>query len=185
MNALSISRGWAVLTSDGKRVGDVTEVHPTYVLVSQGVLIVRDMYLPLGTIDRVENKTVILTVTHEMLRRMDLKHKPPDYLEPATEPVHDPEQVDYPAPEYGADAMATGDAIDATSEWPTTPIVPYDEMPTYVKPQPNGLVEVDHGLTARSMILATGKPSCYCRAGHLIARCGSRCPRCLPLTAGW
>lgn len=141
-------------------MGDVIEVHPTYLLVSQGVLIVRDMYLPLGTIDRTENKTVILTVTYDVLRRMDLKHKPPDFIEP-TEPVRDPEPVDYSAsvdydtPNYTPDAVTTGGDLGA--DWPITPEVPYDEMPTYTKPQPNGLVEVDHAVNCAFNDLGYGQ----------------------------
>jgi pimeloyl-ACP methyl ester carboxylesterase len=120
------------------------------------------MYLPLGTIDRTEDKTVILTVTYEVLRRMDLKHKPPDFVEPA-EPVRDPEPinyaapVDYSAPGYTPDAIATGETGDTALEWPATPIVPYDEMPTYAKPQPNGLVEVDHAVNCAFNDLGYGQ----------------------------
>src|SRR5438445_218423 len=41
-----IGRGWAVYTEDDKRLGDVVEVHPHYLLVSRGLLIVRDVYVP-------------------------------------------------------------------------------------------------------------------------------------------
>src|SRR6266571_4413118 len=46
MDMDDIGRGWTVYTEDGKRLGDVVEVHPHYLLVSRGLLIVRDVYVP-------------------------------------------------------------------------------------------------------------------------------------------
>ncbi len=78
-----IGRGWPVFSADRKRVGDVTEVHGHYILVSRGVFFVKDMYLPLGTVDKVDNATVVLTVTYDVLRKMNLSHEPPVPAEPA------------------------------------------------------------------------------------------------------
>lgn len=156
---LSIGRGWSVLSADGKRVGDVTEVHPHYLLVSRGVILVRDMFLPLGTVERVEEKRVILGVTYDVLRRMDLAHEPPALTEEAAPPIQDPAPSEYASGDYTYDqpdyaaGTATGEYTDTWSApdqsesdtW-SGGIGSFDEMPSYTKPQPNGLVEVESGV---------------------------------------
>ena len=157
---LSIGRGWAVISADGKRVGDVTEVHPHYLLVSRGVILVRDMFLPLGTVERVEEKRVILSVTYDVLRSMNLAHEPPALTGEATAPIQDPaptgdasgDYTSYEQPGYAAetpggeytDTWSAPDQIEA-DPW-STGIGSFDEMPSYTKPQPNGLVEVESGV---------------------------------------
>jgi pimeloyl-ACP methyl ester carboxylesterase len=76
-----IERGWAVTTSDGYRVGDVTEIHPAYLLVSRGLIFVSDTYVPLHALEKLEGSTVRLAVTRSALRRMDWKKPPRTPLE--------------------------------------------------------------------------------------------------------
>src|SRR5260370_41759445 len=77
----AIERGWAVTTTDGYRVGDVTEVHPTYLLVSRGLIFVNDTYVPLHAVEKLEDSAVRLAVTRTVLRRMDWKKPPRTPLE--------------------------------------------------------------------------------------------------------
>jgi pimeloyl-ACP methyl ester carboxylesterase len=157
-NTLAIGRGWAVITADGKRVGDVIEVHDHYLLVSHGVIFVRDRYLPLGTVERTGDKQVILTVTEAVFRKMDLSHIPqPPIIEPSTEPLAQPMPVTdfnagYTPDPYQADAgnYSTGWQGDSGSD--------YDEMPTYTRAQPNGLVEIEHGLNVAYSEMGYGQP---------------------------
>ena len=155
---LTIGRGWAVVASDGKRVGDVTEVHPHYLLVSRGVILVRDIYLPLGTVDRTEVNRVILTVTYDTLKRMDLSHEPPPVaVEEPTLPLHDPAPTDYSGESlYQGDAVVAGEPVPYEDPWQNGESVSYDEMPTYNRPTPNGLVEVESGLNLGFQDLSYG-----------------------------
>lgn len=171
-NDSGIGRGWAVVTADGKRVGDVVEVHPHYLLVSRGLFMVRDMYLPLGAVDRTEGNTVILSVTYESFRRMNLSHVPP-VPEPAEapEPLHDPAPIDYGVqPTYDASTPAADETPSAYAEtWDATAAeqsYEFDELPSYAKPQPNGLVEVEPSVNlafqdlgyGQAVLLAPGWP---------------------------
>ena len=155
---LTIGRGWSVVSSDGKRVGDVTEVHPHYLLVSRGVILVKDIYLPLGTVDRTETNRVILTVTYDTLKRMDLSHEPPPVaIEEPTLPLHDPAPADYTSDSlYQGDATVAGEPVPYTDPWQSGESVSYDEMPTYNRPTPNGLVEVESGLNLGFQDLSYG-----------------------------
>lgn len=155
---LTIGRGWTVVASDGKRVGDVTEVHPHYLLVSRGVILVRDIYLPLGTVDRTEANRVILTVTYDTLKRMDLSHEPaPVAVEEPTAPLHDPAPTEYSGESlYQGDAVVAGEPVPYEDPWQSDESVSYDEMPTYNRPTPNGLVEVESGLNLGFQDLSYG-----------------------------
>ncbi|HEY8287261.1 MAG TPA: alpha/beta fold hydrolase [Chloroflexota bacterium] len=163
---MAISRGWPVITADGKRVGDVTEVHGHYLLVSQGILFVRDRYLPLGSVDRVENERVILTVTDAVLRKMDLSNVPsPPVLEPTTQAMSDPMAAGAIDPGYTSDPYAV-DAGNYTSGYQDDAVTDYMETPSYTRAQPNGLVEIEHGLNlayaefgyGQTMVLVPGWP---------------------------
>ena len=162
MNDMQIGRGWTVFSADRKRIGDVVEVHPHFILVSRGVLLIKDMYLPLGTVERVENGTVVLTVTNDALRKMDLSHEPPP-----------PPEAPETAPEtYGN--VARSPARDSLSDYPSEtgpgsePLTfpgawspeeeEYEETPSYNRPLPNGLVEVEHTLNLAYSDLGYGMP---------------------------
>jgi len=77
MNIDTIERGWTVYTEDGKRAGDVVEAHPHYLLVSRGLLMVRDIYVPRYAVASVEDRKVRLAITDERLRRMGWTAPPP------------------------------------------------------------------------------------------------------------
>ncbi|MGH2344800.1 MAG: alpha/beta fold hydrolase, partial [Chloroflexota bacterium] len=157
-NTMAIGRGWAVITSDGKRVGDVIEVHDHYLLVSRGVIFVRDRYLPLGTVDRVEEKRVILTVTEDMFRKMDLSHiPPPPIVEPSTEPLAQPMPVTDVDPTYMPQPYEA-DAGNYSTGWQSDAGADYDETPSYTPAQPNGLIQIEHGLNLAYTEIGYGQP---------------------------
>src|SRR5579883_1093185 len=119
-----IARGWAVFSEDGKRVGDVVEVHPHYLLVSRGLLVVRDVYVPRYAVAAVEDRKVHLAITEERLRRMGWNAPPPpppvaadsptpqlvpSYEEPGPPPL---EFRDYEAPAAFPDAGT--DSVDSS-----------------------------------------------------------------------
>lgn len=162
-NSLGIGRGWTVVTADGRRVGDVIEVHAHYLLVSRGVFRVRDMYLPLGAVDRTEQNTVILSVTYDVFRQMNLSHVPhaPEPVA-APEPLHDPAPVENGAAAVYVDgAPAAETTFESYAEpWDGTAIeqsYEFEESPSYAKPQPNGLVEVEPAVNLAFQDLGYGQ----------------------------
>ncbi len=155
---MPIGRGWTVVTADGKRVGDVTEVHPHYLLVSRGVLLVRDMYLPLGTVERTEGTKVILSVTNDVLRGMNLSHEPAPIAEPEPEPLYEPATSEDQIPAYDAESFTTSDTPAYTPPWQDEEPTDYNEQPSYTRPQPNGLVEVEPSLNLALTDFGYGEP---------------------------
>ncbi len=83
MSTIPIERGWSVYTEDNKRVGDVVEVHGHYLLVSRGLLVVRDIYVPRYAVASVEERKVLLAITEPRLRQMNWGAAPP--VPPPTE----------------------------------------------------------------------------------------------------
>ncbi len=161
MSDMQIGRGWPVFSADRKRVGDVTEVHDHFILVSRGVLWVRDMYLPLGTVDHVENGTVVLTVTREVLRKMDVSHEPPVPVaaaETTQEPYDsEPRTVGQDSlSDYPSEAGAGSEPIAFPGAWSGED--EYEETPSYNRPLPNGLVEIEHALNLSYADLGYGMP---------------------------
>ena len=77
MESETIERGWTVYSEDGKRAGDVVEAHPHYLLVSRGLLVVRDLYVPRYAVASVEDRKVRLAITDERLRHMGWTSPPP------------------------------------------------------------------------------------------------------------
>src|SRR5579871_4139632 len=77
MDVDDIERGWSVFSEDGKRVGDVVEIHPHYILVSRGLLVVRDVYVPRYAVAGVSERKVQLAITADRLRAMGWNEPPP------------------------------------------------------------------------------------------------------------
>lgn len=143
---LAIGRGWGVFSSDGKRIGDVTEVHSHYLLVSKGLILVRDIYLPLGTVERAEDRRVVLGITGDTLRRMDLSRVPPPLPVEESAPLQDPPAARGDGETDGIQDGSEGNLVtswEGSESWEPDAIPTYEEMPSYSKPQPNGLVEVE------------------------------------------
>lgn len=49
-----IQAGWAILGSEGEKVGDVSDVGPNYVLVTKGLLFLKDLYIPFDQLTTVD-----------------------------------------------------------------------------------------------------------------------------------
>jgi pimeloyl-ACP methyl ester carboxylesterase len=87
MEAEYIGRGWSVFSEDGKRIGDVVEVHPHYLLVSRGLLMVRDIYVPRYAVATVEDNKIVLAIPDSRLRKMGWNSPPPPPPEPIDSPT--------------------------------------------------------------------------------------------------
>ncbi len=123
MNAPAIERGWTVYTEDNKRVGDVVEVHGHYMLVSRGLLVVRDIYVPRYAVASVEERKVRLSITDERLRRMDWTAPPPP------PPLRPDSTAPMIMPSPASSALPDGDADDGTTTtMDTLPISPPEEQ---------------------------------------------------------
>ena len=59
-----IQPGWQVIDGLGEKIGDVYEVQSDYVLVTKGLIFVKDLYIPLDAIEKVDaaDQTVVLNV---------------------------------------------------------------------------------------------------------------------------
>jgi pimeloyl-ACP methyl ester carboxylesterase len=116
MEMEDIGRGWTVYTEDGKRLGDVVEVHPHYLLVSRGLLIVRDVYVPRYAVAAAANRQVHLAITEERIRHMGWTAPPPPPPPPVDSPA--PRLVPALAPDEPEPSWpAPGDGAD-TAPWP-------------------------------------------------------------------
>lgn len=120
MEIIPIERGWAVYSEDDKRVGDIVEVHPHYLLVSRGVLVVRDVYVPRYAVATVEEHKVRLAISAERLRKMGWTSPPPVPPSPIDSPS--PRLVPPAEPdEYGPPPLTFRDETDQlTGETPDT-----------------------------------------------------------------
>ncbi len=117
-----ISRGWSVFSEDGKRVGDVVEVHPHYLLVSRGLFVVRDLYVPRYAVAAAEDRKVRLAITEERLRHMGWTSPPPpppdvDTSSPHLVPTYEADEEYGPPPlENLAATPAEAPAYDGGEE---------------------------------------------------------------------
>src|SRR5215207_3858067 len=59
-----IQPGWEVIDGLGEKIGDVHEVQSDYVLVTKGLIFVKDLYIPLDAIEKVNaaDQIVVLNV---------------------------------------------------------------------------------------------------------------------------
>jgi len=123
MDTETIERGWTVYTEDGKRAGDVVEAHPHYLLVSRGLLMVRDVYVPRYAVAVVEDRKVRLAITDERLRKMGWTAPPPppppsidaDDSTPRLVPPVDPEPNAFDASAFAPHYLATDDDAGAAT----------------------------------------------------------------------
>jgi non-heme chloroperoxidase len=157
MSNMAIGRGWIVYSKDNKRVGDVTEVHPHYLLVSKGVILIKDMYLPIGAVARTDGTRVILSINYDVLRKMDLSHEPAPIVAPEPEPYHDPSPGVYDNVEYPSEADMPSEPLAFPGTWGAD-VPEYEETPSYSRPLPNGLIEVEHALNLAFQDLGYGMP---------------------------
>ena len=65
MDWRDIQHGWDVYGSDGKKVGDVSELGEGYVVVSKGFLFTSERFVPVDAISRIEHDRVYLNVSKD------------------------------------------------------------------------------------------------------------------------
>ena len=76
MNVRDIEHGWDVYGSDGEKVGDVSEVQDTYIVVSKGLFFPSERYIPTSAITRVEHDRVYLNLTKDEVKAHDWDRVP-------------------------------------------------------------------------------------------------------------
>jgi len=75
-NMQRIQVGTNVYGSDGAKVGDVAEVGSNYVLIQQGWLFTKDIYVPLSAITNIDEDGVYLNVAKNEIGDMDWNRAP-------------------------------------------------------------------------------------------------------------
>jgi uncharacterized protein (TIGR02271 family) len=73
-----IQPGWEVIDGLGEKIGDVHEVQSDYVLVTKGLIFVKDLYIPLDAIEKVNpaEQTVVLNVHKSAIDEMAWSQAP-------------------------------------------------------------------------------------------------------------
>ncbi len=59
-----IQPGWTVIDDLGEKIGDITDVQPDYVMITKGLIFLKDLYIPRDAIKQVNptDQTVVLNV---------------------------------------------------------------------------------------------------------------------------
>jgi uncharacterized protein (TIGR02271 family) len=75
-----IRPGWAVVGSDDDKIGDITDVRPSYLLLQKGLIFVKDIYVPMSAIRDVDpdGERVYLEVTKDRVEDMGWDAPPSD-----------------------------------------------------------------------------------------------------------
>ena len=71
-----IQHGWDVYGSDGDKVGDVSEVHDSYLVLSKGFFFPKEYYIPFSAITRVERERVYLSVSKDQVEHQGWDEAP-------------------------------------------------------------------------------------------------------------
>ncbi len=71
-----IQPGWDVYGSDGDKIGDVAEIGPDYLLVTKGLIFVKDLYIPTSAVANVEESRVQLNVPKDQIDSMGWDQPP-------------------------------------------------------------------------------------------------------------
>src|SRR5688572_15257812 len=63
-NLNEVQSGWAVIDRLGEKIGDVNEVQSDYLVLTKGLIFLKDLYVPLDAIEKVDatDQTVTLNV---------------------------------------------------------------------------------------------------------------------------
>lgn len=75
-----IDQGWDVLAADGEKVGDVDEVHPSYLVVSKGFFFPTERYVPVSAITDVADDRVYLNVRKDDIDNLGWDSPPRDTM---------------------------------------------------------------------------------------------------------
>ena len=73
-----IEHGWDVYAADGEKVGDVSEVHTNYLVVSKGFLFTTERYVPASAIRGIEHDRVYLRVNKDAIDAQGWDRVPQD-----------------------------------------------------------------------------------------------------------
>jgi uncharacterized protein (TIGR02271 family) len=75
-----IQPGWAVYGSDDQKIGDVNQVGPNYVLVTKGLIFLKDLYIPFDEISNVDpdRQSAFLDVAKDEVESMGWDQIPGD-----------------------------------------------------------------------------------------------------------
>lgn len=57
-----VTKGWSVIGADGKKIGDVDEVYPTYLKLRKGLIFKKDIYVPNAAVRQLRGDEVHLDV---------------------------------------------------------------------------------------------------------------------------
>ena len=108
----NVQSGWVVYTADDQKVGEVREVHDTYLVVRQGLIMGKWLYPPLSAVGRAERGSVYLTVSNQELetRGWDEQPEAPELEGAAAVRARIPDSVGTPA-----SASTTDEGRPATS----------------------------------------------------------------------
>jgi uncharacterized protein (TIGR02271 family) len=76
--AWEIDQGWDVFAADGEKVGDVDEVHPSYLTISKGFFFPTERYVPASAITNVSDDRVYLNVRKDEIDNLGWDSPPQD-----------------------------------------------------------------------------------------------------------
>jgi hypothetical protein len=57
-----VQKGWSVIGADGKKIGEIDEVQPSYLKLHKGFLFKKDIYVPTAAVGQLRGEEVHLTV---------------------------------------------------------------------------------------------------------------------------
>jgi uncharacterized protein (TIGR02271 family) len=79
-NMDAVRPGWAVIGSDGEKIGDVTEVRSSYLLLQKGLIFVKDIFVPMTAVQDVEldGQRVMVDATKDGIEDMGWDEAPAD-----------------------------------------------------------------------------------------------------------
>lgn len=84
-NLQSIQQGWDVFDANNDKVGDVSDISGTYLIVSKGFIFTSERYIPNAAISQVANGQVYLNVTKNEIESRGWDQPPTATTESATE----------------------------------------------------------------------------------------------------
>ncbi len=67
VQASTIEKGWTVYGADGKKIGDVEEIHPTYFTIRKGLIFKKDIYVPAAAIAQLRGNEIHLTASQSAI----------------------------------------------------------------------------------------------------------------------
>lgn len=76
MQVGGVQQGWVVYGRDGKKIGEIDEVTPTYLKLRQGLIFKKDVYVPLMAVAQLRGNEVHLSVPQSEIEALGW-HQPP------------------------------------------------------------------------------------------------------------